>query len=39
MDWAWFDALIVLVDADFGQAASEKPTPQERPDLDKVFGG
>lgn len=39
MDWAWLDALVGPVDADFGQAASEKPTQQERPDLDKVFGG
>jgi len=39
MDWAWLDALVSPVDADFAQAASEKPTPQERPDLDKVLGG
>ena len=39
MDWTWLDALVGPVDADFGDATSEKPTPQERPDLDKVLGG
>jgi antitoxin VapB len=39
MDWAWLDVLPGPVDADFEQAASEKPTPQERPDLVKVFSG
>jgi len=39
MDWTWLDALVGPVDADFGHATSEKPTPQERPDLDKVFSG
>jgi len=39
MDWAWLDALVGSVDANLGQAASEKPTSQERPDLDKVFSG
>lgn len=36
-DWAWLDALIGPVDADFAQAAEEQPPDQERPDLD-FFG-
>lgn len=33
-DWGWLDALIGPVDADFVQAASERPAEQPRPDLD-----
>lgn len=36
-DWAWLDALIGVPDADFAQAAAERPIDQERPALD-VFG-
>jgi antitoxin VapB len=36
-DWAWLDALVGKLDADFVQAVNEKPTPQERPALDKLF--
>ena len=39
MNWAWLDVLLGPVDADFEHAASEKPTPQDRPDLDKIFSG
>ena len=33
-DWAWLDALIGAPDADFVQAAAERPMDQERPALD-----
>lgn len=36
-DWAWLDALTGPVDADFQQAATEQPAPQDRPDLDRLF--
>ncbi len=39
VDWAWLDALCGPVDADFQQAVAGKPAPQERPELDTVFGG
>ncbi len=36
-DWAWLDALVGPLDADFAQAAAEQPPEQERPGLD-FFG-
>lgn len=36
-DWAWLDALVGPIDADFEQAANEQPAPQERPELDESF--
>jgi len=38
-DWAWLDALAGPVDADFQHAATEQPMPQDRPELDGLFGG
>ncbi|HEX5325811.1 MAG TPA: antitoxin [Acetobacteraceae bacterium] len=32
-DWAWLDALIGPIDADFAQTATEQPKAQERPAL------
>jgi antitoxin VapB len=37
-DWAWLDALAGRFDADAAEAALEKPKPQERPELDRLFG-
>ena len=39
VDWAWLDALAGPLDADVEPATLEQPTPQERPELDQVFGG
>ncbi|HQT25229.1 MAG TPA: type II toxin-antitoxin system VapB family antitoxin [Burkholderiales bacterium] len=36
-DWTWLDALEGSVDTDFQQAATEQPSMQERPSLDKLF--
>ncbi|MEK8088980.1 antitoxin [Thermithiobacillus plumbiphilus] len=36
-DWAWLDAIIGSLDADFVQAAGEQPDPQDRPGLDSLF--
>ena len=36
-DWAWLDALAGKLDDDFAAAASEKPAPQVRPAVDKLF--
>ena len=33
-DWAWLDALIGPLDADFTQAVAERPPEQDRPKLD-----
>ena len=33
-DWAWLDALIGPLDADFAQAVAERPPEQDRPELD-----
>ncbi len=33
-DWAWLDALVGPVDADFADAATEQPAEQNRPSLD-----
>ena len=33
-NWRWLDALTGPLDDDLVKAASEKPVPQERPDLD-----
>lgn len=36
-DWSWLDALTGPIDADFARAAAERPAPQKRPALDKLF--
>ena len=36
-DWAWLDALAGKLDEDFVEAVGERPEPQERPALDKLF--
>jgi antitoxin VapB len=36
-DWNWLAALPGRLDADFIEAASEKPAEQDRPALDKFF--
>lgn len=36
-DWNWLDALAGPLDADFRQSATEQPSMQERPSLDKLF--
>lgn len=33
-DWGWLDAVVGPVDADFAEAATERPEGQERPGLD-----
>lgn len=33
-DWAWLDALVAPLDADFVQAVNERLEQQERPSLD-----
>ncbi len=35
-DWAWLDSITGPLDADFEQAVTEQPAPQERPDLDEL---
>lgn len=36
-DWSWLDAIAGKLDGDFVQAVNEKPEPQERPELDRLF--
>jgi antitoxin VapB len=36
-DWAWLDAIVGELDADFVAAVNEQPGQQERPELDKLF--
>jgi antitoxin VapB len=36
-DWQWLDAIAGKLDRDFIAAAKEKPQPQQRPALDKLF--
>lgn len=36
-DWAWLDAIAGKLDADFAASAAEKPQPQKRAALDKLF--
>lgn len=36
-DWAWLDTVTEQPDADFIQAATEQPQPQECPGLDELF--
>lgn len=36
-DWGWLDAIAGNLDVDFVQAMNEKPEPQKRPHLDKLF--
>jgi antitoxin VapB len=36
-DWDWLDSLAGPLDDDFVRAVDERPGPQERPDLDKLF--
>jgi antitoxin VapB len=35
-DWAWVDAVVGPLDADFVQAATEQPDQQQRPELDRL---
>ena len=35
--WAWLDAIAGELDRDFVEAVAERPEPQERPALDKMF--
>ncbi|TAN23015.1 MAG: AbrB/MazE/SpoVT family DNA-binding domain-containing protein [Acidobacteria bacterium] len=35
--WAWLDALVAPVDADFEKAATERPRGQRRRELDKLW--
>jgi antitoxin VapB len=35
--WSWLDAIAGELDDDFVRAAKEKPEPQKRPALDKLF--
>ncbi len=37
-DWAWLDALAGALDLDFEKMASVSTSPQERPELDQLFG-
>ena len=37
-DWSWLDAIAGRLDDDFIQAVGERPEPQDRPALDKLFG-
>jgi antitoxin VapB len=36
-DWSWLDSIAGKLDEDFVQAAGERPEPQARPALDKLF--
>ena len=36
-DWAWLDAIAGKLDDDFARAVEEKPGPQARPGLDRLF--
>ena len=36
-DWSWLDDLSGQLDADAQAGALEKPVPQKRPGLDKLF--
>ena len=36
-DWKWLDAIAGHRDADFVEAAQEKPAEQSRPELDRLF--
>lgn len=36
-DWAWLDAIAGKLDEDFVEAVNEKPDPQERPELERLF--
>lgn len=36
-DWAWLDEIAGPLDADFIEAATEKPKAEERPELAKLF--
>jgi antitoxin VapB len=38
LDWAWLDGLTGALDADFEAAATAPVSPQERPELDELFG-
>jgi hypothetical protein len=38
-DWAWLDNISRPLDEDFIQAVLEDVPQQERPELDKFFGG
>jgi antitoxin VapB len=36
-DWAWLDTIARKLAADFVQAVEDKPKPQRRPALEKLF--
>jgi antitoxin VapB len=36
-DWAWLDQIAGKLDDDFVRAVGEKPGPQKRPALDRLF--
>ena len=36
-DWAWLDALVGPVDADFQAAVAEQPAPEESAELARLF--
>jgi antitoxin VapB len=36
-DWAWLDAIVGRLDADFVKAVDERPPQQPRPGLDELF--
>jgi len=36
-DWSWLDDVSGKLDRDFVEAAKEKPAPQKRPELEKLF--
>ena len=36
-DWAWLDAIAGNLDADFAASTEEKPPPQKRATLDKLY--
>jgi antitoxin VapB len=38
LDWAWLEALTGAVDSDFEGTATAHVSPQERPELDELFG-
>lgn len=36
-DWAWLDSIAGKLDSDLVQAVEERPKPQDRPALEKLF--
>ncbi|HEX4159715.1 MAG TPA: hypothetical protein VHY79_14705 [Rhizomicrobium sp.] len=35
--WEWLDGIGGKLDSDFAEAVKEKPAPQERPEIEKLF--